>query len=72
MTAGGLTTSATTQVPIKGFELAHPNISSIYELLKCMKVSGLHIKGAQPPLNGAKTAYPKGVLGRIQNSIAEQ
>ena len=32
--ASGLTNSATTKVQIQAFELAHPHIYSIYELLE--------------------------------------
>jgi hypothetical protein len=35
--ASRLTNSATIQAQIQGFELAHPNIYSIYELLKHLK-----------------------------------
>ena len=34
---GGLINSATFQAQIQGFELAHPNIYPIYELLECVK-----------------------------------
>ena len=36
--AGRLTNSATTQGQIQGFELVHPNIYPIYELLEVVKV----------------------------------
>ena len=42
--AGRLTNSATTQAQIQGFELAHPNIYPIYELLECVKVPVLQIQ----------------------------
>ena len=32
-----MTSSTTTQAPIQGFELTHPNIYPIYELLECVK-----------------------------------
>ena len=35
--AGRLTSSATTQAQIQGFELAQPNIHPICELLECVK-----------------------------------
>ena len=42
--AGRLTNSATIQAQIQGFELAHPNIYPIYELLECMKGLVLQIQ----------------------------
>ena len=35
--AGGLASSDTFQVQIQGFELAHPKVYSIDELLECLK-----------------------------------
>ena len=32
-----MTKSDTTQVQIQGFEMAHPNIYPIYELIQCLK-----------------------------------
>ena len=45
--AGRLTNSATTQAQIQGFELAHPNIYPIYELLECMKGPVLQIQSCR-------------------------
>ena len=42
--AGGLTTSAITQAQIQGFELVHPNIYLIYELLEHVKRLALQIQ----------------------------
>ena len=39
-----LTSSDTSQAQIQGFELAHPNIYPINELLECMKVLVLQIQ----------------------------
>ena len=39
-----LTSSDTSQAQIQGFELAHPNIYPIKELLKCMKRLVLQIQ----------------------------
>lgn len=48
-TVGGLTNSATTEDQIQGFELAHPNIYPIYELLKCMKEQVLQNQSSESP-----------------------
>ena len=40
----GLTSSDTSQAQIQGFELAHPNIYPINELLECMKGLVLQIQ----------------------------
>lgn len=42
--ASRLTSSATIQVHIRGFELAHPNIYPIYELLEHVKGPVLQIQ----------------------------
>lgn len=47
--AGGLTTSATTQAQIQGWELARFNIYSIYELLELVKGSVQQIQAAGSP-----------------------
>jgi hypothetical protein len=47
--ASRLTNTATTQVRNPSFELAHPNIYPIYELLENMKV-GEGVSPAQPNL----------------------
>jgi hypothetical protein len=45
--AGRLTNLSTTQAQILGFELAHPNICCIYELLKVMKGLVLEIQSCR-------------------------
>jgi hypothetical protein len=52
----GLTSSATAQAQTQGFELAHPNIYPINELMECMKeptdpkLQALHDTGQQQDL----------------------
>ncbi|KAL6033887.1 hypothetical protein STEG23_019606 [Scotinomys teguina] len=45
--AGGLINSGTTQVQIQGYELAHPNIHSIYELHESVKGLVLQTQGCR-------------------------
>ena len=42
-----MTNSATTQVQIQGFELAHPNIYPTYELLELVKGPVLQIQSCR-------------------------
>ena len=62
-----LANSATTQAQIQGFELTHPNIYLICELLEPMKGPILQIKGCRISMTQATTAYPREVWVRIQD-----
>lgn len=62
--ASGLANSATSHSLI-GFELAHPNIYPICELLECMKGPVLHI--GSPWRQQVYIVHPRRVLVRIQS-----
>ena len=57
--AGGLTSSATTQVQIQGYELADLNIHPIYELLEHMKGQDLQIQRYRIFMTQSTNRIPK-------------
>lgn len=63
--AGGLTISATSQDQAKDFELAHPNIYPLYDLLDLMRGLILRFKDEGSPWHRATIRY----LGEIQMTI---
>jgi hypothetical protein len=62
--ASGLTSSNTFQ--IQGFELVHPNICPMDELLECMKGLSYRSKTTGSPWHRAMTGHQGGVPVRIQ------
>jgi hypothetical protein len=63
--AGGLISSVTTKVQIRGSESAHPKICIIREQLRCMKGPGLLFQNARIPRYRA-TGKSGGAPMRIQ------
>ena len=62
--AGDLANSASSQAQIYSFELAHPNIYSIYNLLESMKGQVLQIQSCR--ISVTQGIYLKAVPVRLQ------
>ena len=60
---GRLTGLDTTQAQVQNFELAHPNIYPIYELLKHMKEPVLHIQSCKISMTQSNSRISEGSFG---------